>query len=40
MSCTPLLKPRAPKGETRWAASPAKITGPCMKVSSRRHWKL
>ena len=31
MSCTPLLKPRAPNGETRWAASPAKITGPWMK---------
>ena len=40
VSCTPLLKPRAPNGETRWAASPAKITGRGRNRSSRRHWKV
>ena len=40
VSCTPLLNPRAPKGETRCAESPAKITGPWTKRSSRRHWKV
>ncbi len=35
-SCTPVLAPRAPKGETWCAASPLKITRPWRKWSMRR----
>jgi hypothetical protein len=36
----PLLPPRAPNGQTTWAASPTKIVRPTRKVSSRwsRYW--
>ena len=35
-SWMPELAPRAPNGETWWAASPTKMTRPCTKRSSRR----
>ena len=38
--CTPLLAPRAPKGETPWALSPAKSTRPWRKRSIRRQAKV
>ena len=39
-SSSPELAPRAPKGETWCAASPAKMTRPWMNLSIRRHWNL
>lgn len=39
-SCTPLLAPRAPNGETRWAESPANTTRPWRKWSMRSQAKV
>ena len=36
----PLFAPRAPKGLTRCAESPAKSTRPWRKRFIRRHWKV
>ena len=40
VSWIPLFAPRAPNGETMWAASPAKITRPCRNRGIRRHWNV
>ncbi len=39
-SCMPLFAPRAPKGLTRCAASPANSTRPWRNFCMRRHWNV